>query len=80
MATDLADQLLRAAQSQPATSLHRRSRYFVDECSSARWFTGWAVPLPAPDTASPVDESRTWLGGKGRLRYGRVGLREGPRS
>lgn len=59
---------------------HRRSRYFVDECSSARWFTGWVVPLPPPDTASPVAESRTWLGGRGWLRYGRIALGEGPRS
>jgi len=59
---------------------HRRSGYFVDECSSARWFAGWAVPLPPPDSPSPVAEARTWLGGRGWLRYGRIGLGEGPRS
>src|SRR5215468_1954205 len=42
---------------------HRRSRYLVDECSSARWFTGWAEPLAPADTPPPVAESRTWLGG-----------------
>src|SRR5262249_15376014 len=34
----------------------------VDECSSARWFTGWAARLPPPDTPPPVRPAQTWLG------------------
>src|SRR5215470_15468422 len=41
---------------------HRRSRYIIDECSSARWFRGWAEPLAPADGPPPVAESRTWLG------------------
>jgi len=58
---------------------HRRSRYIVDECSSARWFRGWAEPLPPADAPSPVAESRTWLGSVGWFRYGRIRFDEGPR-
>src|SRR5262249_53190826 len=57
---------------------HRRSRYLVDECSSARWFRGWVSPLPPPDTPSPVAEPRTWLGRTGWRKHGPVGFDEGP--
>ena len=59
---------------------HARSRYLVDECSSARWFGGWAERLPPADTPPPVAASRTWLGSTGWLRHGRIRLDEGPRS
>src|SRR5215470_15513321 len=33
---------------------HRPSRWIVDECSSGRWFSGWAERLPPADGPSPV--------------------------
>ena len=42
---------------------HRRSHWIVDECSSARWFTGWAEPPPPADTPAPVAAAKTRLGG-----------------
>ena len=33
----------------------------VDPCSSARWFTGWAIPPPAPTSLPPVADPQTWL-------------------
>jgi REP element-mobilizing transposase RayT len=57
---------------------HRPSRNRVDECSSARWFTGWKAPLPVPDTPSPVAAPLTWLLGTGWLRYGLIDFTEGP--
>jgi REP element-mobilizing transposase RayT len=59
---------------------HRRSRYFVDECSSARWFTGWVERLPVPDTPSPVAPPQTWLGRAGWLRHGPIRFDEGPKD
>ena len=59
---------------------HVRSPYIVDECSSARWFTGWAAPLPAPTTPSPVAPPRTWLGDVGWRRYGPIRFDEGPKD
>src|SRR5262249_26797849 len=58
---------------------HRRSRYIVDECSSARWFGGWAEPLPPADKPSPVAEPRTWLGRTGWRKHGPIRFDEGPR-
>ena len=57
---------------------HRPSRHLVDECSSARWFTGWKQPLPVPDTPPPTASPRTWLLRAGWLRHGRIELTEGP--
>lgn len=57
---------------------HRRSRWIVDECSSARWFSGWAEPLPPADTPPPVATARTWLGNNAWRRYGRIRFDEGP--
>jgi putative transposase len=42
----------------------------IDPCSSARWFTGWRTPPPAPDTAPPVSPPRTWLLREGWRRLG----------
>jgi REP element-mobilizing transposase RayT len=57
---------------------HRPSRNQVDECSSARWFTGWKAPLPVPATPSPVALPLTWLLGTGWRRHGEIGFTEGP--
>src|SRR5262249_44916568 len=57
---------------------HERSRYIVDECSSARWFDGWTERLPPQMTPSPVAAPRTWLGSIGWRRYGRIRLDESP--
>ncbi len=60
---------------------HRRpSRWIVDECSSARWFAGWAEPLPPPDTPPPVAPAWTWLGSTAWRRYGRIRFDETPRD
>ena len=57
---------------------HRPSRHLVDECSSARWFTGWKQPLPVPDTPPPTALPRTWLLRTGWLRHGKIHFTEGP--
>ena len=57
---------------------HRPSRRLVDECSSARWFSGWKQPLPVPDTPPPTASPRTWLLRTGWLRHGRIHFTEGP--
>ena len=57
---------------------HQPSRYIVDECSSARWFDGWARALPEPDTPSPVLPATTWLLRAGWRRYGSVRFSERP--
>ena len=57
---------------------HNRSAFVVDECSSARWFTGWAQPVPVPLTPSPVAAPRTWLARIGWRRHGPVRFDEGP--
>lgn len=59
---------------------HRPSRYVVDECSSARCFSGWAEPLGPPDTPAPVAAPLTWLARAGWRRHGRIRLDEGPAS
>jgi len=59
---------------------HRPSRWIVDECSSARWFTGWAEPLGPPDMPSPVAEPTTWLARVGWRRHGRIRFEESPVS
>ena len=40
---------------------YRLSPHYIDECSSAAWFTGWAVPPRPPPTDPPVAPARTWL-------------------
>jgi hypothetical protein len=57
---------------------HQPSARLVDECSSARWFSGWAQPLPPPDTPSPVRPPATWLLQKAWKRYGLIHFHEGP--
>jgi putative transposase len=57
---------------------HRPSRGIVDECSSARWFTGWAHPLGPADTPSPVAAPKTWLARVGWRRHGPIYFDEGP--
>jgi REP element-mobilizing transposase RayT len=59
---------------------HRRSRYIIDECSSARWFTGWTQPLPAQVTSPPVAAPVTWLARVGWRRYGAIAFDEGPKD
>jgi putative transposase len=57
---------------------HRPSRWIVDACSSARWFTGWAEPLGPADTPSPVAAPTTWLARIGWRRHGPIRFDEGP--
>ena len=57
---------------------HRPSRRLVDECSSARWFSGWKQPLPVPDTPPPTASPRTWLLRAAWLRHGKIHFTEGP--
>ena len=59
---------------------HRPSRDLSDPCSSARWFDGWARPLPVPDTPPPTASPRTWLLGVGWRRHGSIHFTEGPAS
>jgi hypothetical protein len=51
----------------------------VDPCSSAAWFRGSKEEVPVWQGRSPVTHARTWLGGVGWLRHGRIGLGESPR-
>ena len=59
---------------------HRPSRWIVDECSSARWFAGWAEPMAPADTPAPVAPARTWLGSIAWRRHGRIRFDEAPAS
>ena len=60
---------------------HSPSRYLIDEMSSARWFNGWAQPLPPQANPSPVSFPRTWLARKGwRKHGGPIHFDEAPRS
>ena len=58
----------------------RRSRWIVDECSSARWFGGWAEPIGPAESPPPVAPALTWLGSVAWRRYGRIRLDEAPAS
>jgi hypothetical protein len=57
---------------------HQPSHRLVDENSSARWFSGWAHPLPPPDTPSPVLPPATWLLETGWKRHGLIHFHERP--
>ncbi len=51
----------------------------VDPCSSAPWFSGWAIAPPAPAALPPVAEPQTWLLRAGwRLRRGPIQRHERP--
>ncbi len=50
----------------------------IDPCSSARWFSGWAIPPPPPIDPSPVAEPHTWLLRAGWKRRGLVQRDERP--
>jgi len=49
---------------------HLRALPGVDPRSSAPWFDGWSVPLPAPAALPPVVPAQTWLGAVGWRRAG----------
>jgi hypothetical protein len=53
----------------------------LDPCSSARWFSGWAVaPLgESPIRPGPVVAPRTWLAAVGWHRHGLIGTDEAPK-
>src|SRR5512143_1682472 len=52
---------------------------WVDPCSSARWFDGWAMPIDRADTAAPVATPKLWLLTVGWQRAGgRLRPDEGP--
>src|SRR5688572_4617102 len=57
---------------------HEPSRFVIDECSSGRWFKGWAEPIPKADTPSPVRRARTWLLATGWRRHGAIAFDERP--
>ncbi|HKA87541.1 MAG TPA: transposase [Haliangiales bacterium] len=40
---------------------YKLSPSYMDEYSSAAWFTGWSVPPPRPAAEPPVAPARTWL-------------------
>ena len=42
----------------------------VDPCSSARWFTGWRIPISGDHGRAPVSPARTWLLATGWQRAG----------
>jgi len=51
----------------------------IDPYSSGRWFTGWTVAPPVPDTPAPTAPPLTWLAVKGwRLRGGPLSPAERP--
>jgi putative transposase len=51
----------------------------LDPRSSAAWFEGWRMPVPARAGPSPVRVPRTWLARIGWLRHGRIDVTEEPR-
>ncbi len=58
---------------------HRREPRGVDPCSSGPWFAGWRTCVQHVVGPSPTRPPRTWLARVGWLRYGRLGVDEGPR-
>ena len=57
---------------------HVRAARGLDPCSSAAWFSGWAL-ASAPRGASPLATARTWLARVGWRRWGPIGADETPR-
>lgn len=53
---------------------------FVDPCSSAPWFEGFAHGPSPPRDASPVRAASTWLASTGWRRHGLIRLDERPRA
>ena len=58
----------------------RVPNHFVDPCSSAPWFTGFAHGPSPPNEASPVKVASTWLAATGWRRHGLIRLDERPRT
>ena len=50
----------------------------IDPHSSARWFDGFTIQLPAQRTASPVAPPTTWLLSVGWKMHGLLSPDEGP--
>jgi putative transposase len=59
---------------------HERDARGLDPRSSARWFTGWRMPLAAECGISPVPMARTWLARIGWRRHGLIEMGEAPRT
>jgi hypothetical protein len=57
----------------------RCGRGWLDEFSSAPWFTGWRESIPEPTEPAPTSLPRFWLSREGWLRHGKIGLDELPR-
>ncbi|HKA87652.1 MAG TPA: hypothetical protein VKE22_08300 [Haliangiales bacterium] len=53
--------VLNNARKHVAALGHRLPPSYVDEYSSAAWFTGWSEPAPAPTQPCPIAPARTWL-------------------
>jgi REP element-mobilizing transposase RayT len=60
----------------------RTAKGWVDPCSSARSFDGWATALPPPTApdACLVAPAETWLLSTGWRRHGLIGVDEAPRA
>ena len=64
----------------------RYGRYWIDACSSAAWFTGWAEPVRRDEVwkrelvalPKPTAEPRTWLLTTGWKRHGLLRFDERP--
>jgi REP element-mobilizing transposase RayT len=50
----------------------------IDPFSSARWFDGWAAPIPASETPCPAATPKTWLAAVGWKRLGLLRPTERP--
>jgi hypothetical protein len=59
---------------------HVRGALGLDPYSSARWFEGWANPVPRTDMPSPVVAARTWLARVGWRRAGPIDPDQCPRK
>ncbi len=73
--------LLNRKHHAPATGF---DRYWVDPCSSAPWFEGWAEPLRGVDRAAlaalprPTEPAKSWLLAVGWRRHGLLRFDERP--
>jgi len=53
---------------------------YIDPCSSAPWFEGFAHGPSPPEEAAPVKPASTWLASTGWRRHGLIRVDERPRA